>query len=76
MDLDHLMKKLIKRPVQNGSVVLVYNGDGEIVERYRTVDLGKAYFTMSNDLFYKLYGFNFVPSGEYWELSKRAAGKM
>lgn len=76
MDAASFLKKYYKKPVQKGHVVLVYNGHGEVIERHKTVDLGKAYFSMSNDCFYNIYGFNFVPKGHYWELSKKAAGKL
>lgn len=66
--------RLIKKAVQMGDIVMVYS-NGELVETHQTVQLGRAYFSMSNDAFYETYGFNFVPSGEHWELSKRAAGK-
>jgi hypothetical protein len=74
--MDDFIKRLIKNTIQKGDRVLVYNGNNELVETHPTVELGKAYFSMSNDSFYNIYGFNFVPSGRYWELSKRAAGKM
>lgn len=70
------IKSLIKTPIQQGSTVHVYDGNGKLLESYPTVQLGKAYFSMSNDAFYNTFGFNFVPEGQYWELSKRAAGKM
>ncbi|MFS0643812.1 hypothetical protein [Siminovitchia sp. 179-K 8D1 HS] len=76
MDLDNFIKNSIKNPKQVGSKVFVYNGNGELVETYDAVELGKAYFSMSNDIFFDIYGFNFVPKGIWWERSKRAAGKM
>jgi hypothetical protein len=74
--MDDFIKNIIKKPVQKGNTVFIYNGNNELVKTYSTVELGKAYFSMSNDNFFNVYGFNFVPSGRYWELSKRAAGKM
>lgn len=67
---------LIKNPVQKGSTVFVYNGSGRLVKTYSTLQLGKDYFSMSNDRFFSIYGFNFVPSGPYWQICKKAAGKM
>ncbi len=74
--MDDFIKRLIKNPIQKGDKVLVYNGNNELVKTYSTVELGKAFFSMSNDSFYDVYGFNFVPRDPYYELSKRAAGKM
>ncbi|MEV9641744.1 hypothetical protein ABZ756_13670 [Mammaliicoccus sciuri] len=80
MDIDaiiaHKIKTFIKKPKQVGSVVFVHNGAGELVETHKTIDLGKAFFTMSNDAFFDKFGFNFVPEGTYWERSKRASGKL
>jgi hypothetical protein len=76
MSIDDFIKNSIKRPVQRGNEFFVYNGNNELVKTYSTIELGKAYFSMSNDNFFNVYGFNFVPSGRYWELSKKAAGKM
>ena len=80
MDFDailaHKIKMSIKTPKQVGSMVFVHNGAGELVETHKTIELGKAFFSMSNDAFYNTYSFNFVPEGKYWERSKRAAGKM
>lgn len=67
---------LIKKPVQKGGKVFVYNGNGDLIKTYSTLALGKAYFSMSNDCFYSIYGFNFVPSGYYWAICKKAAGRM
>jgi hypothetical protein len=76
MNSDDLLKNSIKNPRQIGNKVLVYNGNNEVVEVYPTLELGKAYFSMSNDSFFDIYGFNFVPRGTYWGLSKKLAGKM
>ena len=76
MDLDAFIKNSIKNPKQVGSKVFVYNGYNELVETHNALDLGKAYFNMSNDIFFEVYGFNYVPRGVWWERSKRAAGKM
>lgn len=76
MNLDKFIKDSIKKPVQVQDRVFVYDGNGKIIEKHNTIDLGKAFFTMSNDVFFKVYGFNFVPQGGWWEKSKRAAGKM
>jgi hypothetical protein len=74
--MDDFIKNIIKKPVQKGNTVFIYNGKNELIKTYSTIELGKSYFSMSNDSFYNIYGFNFVPIGKYWELSKRAAGKM
>lgn len=76
MNLDTYLKNNFKTPKQVGDRVLVYNGNNELVQVYSTIELGKAYFSMSNDSFFDLYGFNFVPRGRHWKLSKKAAGKM
>ncbi|GIO18134.1 hypothetical protein J18TS1_12340 [Oceanobacillus oncorhynchi subsp. incaldanensis] len=76
MDLDAFIKNSIKTPKQVGRKVYVYNGNHELVKVYDAIELGKDYFSMSNDIFFDIYGFNYVPRGRYWELSKRAAGKM
>lgn len=69
--MDDFIKRLIKNPIQKGDKVKVYNGNNELVKTYSTLELGKAYFSMSNDSFFNVYGFKFVPSGKYYELSKR-----
>jgi hypothetical protein len=74
--MDDFIKNIIKRPFQRGDKVLVYNGHNKLIETHSTIELGKAYFSMSNDSFFDVYGFNFVPNGRYHELSKKAAGKM
>lgn len=76
MNVDEYIKSQIKKPVQRGNTVYVYDGNGRLVNTYPTLELGEAWFSMSNDGFYNLYGFSFVPQGIYWELSKRKAGKM
>lgn len=76
MDLDAFIKSKLKTPKQIGSKVFVYDGNGKLVETHNAIDLGKAYFNLSNDIFYEIYGFNYVPRGIWWERSKRAAGKM
>jgi hypothetical protein len=76
MDINELIRNIIKRPFQRGNKVLVYDGNNKLIETHSTIELGKAYFSMSNDSFFDVYGFNFVPSGTYYELSKRAAGKL
>lgn len=76
MSIDNYLKNLVKKPIQKGDTVFVYNGNDELIRTYRTIDLGKQFFSMSNDSFYAAYGFNFVPEGLYWELSKKVAGKM
>jgi len=76
LDINEFIANSIKTPKQIGSVVLVYNGNGKVIETHRAIDLGKAFFTMSNDAFFDIYGFNYVPRGIWWEQSKRAAGKM
>lgn len=76
MDLDSLIKNRLTRPIQKADKVFVYNGHNELVKVYPAIELGKAYFTMSNDTFFDVYGFNYVPRGIWWDRSKRAAGKM
>jgi len=76
MNLDEYIANSIKQPKQIGNKVFVYNGNGKLVETHNAIDLGKDYFNMSNDTFYSIYGFNYVPKGIWWERSKMAAGKM
>jgi hypothetical protein len=76
LELDEFIANIIKNPKQIGSKVLIYNGNGKLVETYNAIDLGKSYFNMSNDIFFEIYGFNYVPRGIWWERSKRAAGKI
>ena len=76
MDFEEYTYNRILTPKQFGAVTLISDGNGALVKKYSTVELGKAYFSMSNDAFFNIYGFNFVPEGDYWERSKRAAGKM
>jgi len=76
LELEDFLANSIKNPKQVGGKVFVYNGKGKLVETYNAIDLGKAYFNMSNDTFFDIYGFNYVPSGIWWQRSKRAAGKM
>lgn len=72
----NFLKDLIRIPKQFGDKVYVYNGNGDLVKTYNTLDLGKAYFSMSNDIFYDIYGFNYVPEGIWWQRCKKAAGKL
>lgn len=37
-------------------------------------DLAKAFFSMSNDDFFNVYGFNFVPKGRLWTEAKETLG--
>ncbi len=76
MDIKDFIKNSIKKPIQRGDKVFVYNGHNELIATHSTIDLGKAFFTMSNDAFYNIYGFNFVPEGRYYDLSKKVAGKL
>jgi hypothetical protein len=76
MNIDNLIKNNIKTTKQHGNRVLVFNGNDQLISIHSTIELGKSYFSMSNDDFYNFYGFNFVPEGKYWELSKRASEKM
>ena len=76
MNLKEYMNTRILTPKQFGAVTFIYNGNGSVTKKYSTEELGKAFFSMSNDVFFNIYGFNFVPEGVYWERSKRAARKM
>jgi len=76
LSIENYIRNIIKKPIQRGKTVFVYNSNNELIKTYQTIELGKAYFSMSNDNFFDVFGFNFVPNGQYWELSKRAAGKM
>lgn len=76
MDTSDLIASMIKNPKQIGDKVFVYDGNDKLVHVYDTLDLGVSFFTMSNDIFFEMYGFNFVPRGIWWEKSKMLAGKM
>lgn len=75
-DASMYIRSIIKTPKQRGDKVYVHDGNGVWVATYDALELGKAYFSMSNDMFYNIYGFSFVPSGALYEKSKRAAGKL
>lgn len=76
MDINEFIKNSIKKPIQKGDKVFVYNGEDELIETHSTIELGRGFFSMSNDTFYNFYGFNFVPTGIYYNISKRLAGKL
>ena len=76
MNIDDFIKNGIKRPVQKEDKVYVYNGNDKLTNIYSTIELGREFFSMSNDAFHRIYGFNFIPKGRWFELSKRAAGKL
>ena len=66
----------IKTARQIFDQVFVYNQEGTLLEIHDVLELGKQWFCMSNDNFYSIYGFSWVPQGSLWERAKRAAGKL
>lgn len=58
-DID--FKSMIRTPKQVGNEVWVIDGNGKLVEKYSATNLTEEWLQMSNDGFYKLYGFNWIP---------------
>lgn len=61
MDISDLMNFDIKRPIQKGSKVYVYDINDKLIEVHETSKLTKDFKSMTNDCFYDFYGFNFIP---------------
>ena len=64
-NIEKVLIDMMRRPVEKGDTVYILNGADQVVEHYHVLELSKAFFMMSNDDFYELYGFNYVPKG-YW----------
>lgn len=58
---DKDLKSLIKTAALVCDRVLVRDGHGNIVENYSAVDLTHEWLHMSNDDFFKKYGFSWIP---------------
>jgi len=65
-----LLDKSVCDVVQKGQTVFTYNVAGEIVSLHNTIDLAIAFLTMSNDDFFRQFGFNFVPDSKYKQLAQ------
>jgi len=42
---------------------------------YDPIELARSYFTMSNDSFYRIYGFNWIPSEPLYSIIKKELEK-
>lgn len=59
MDFDVIPRHAVSQKCFDGILFVTWS-DGK-VSTYDAVELGCEWFKMSNDAFYKLYGFNFNP---------------
>ena len=60
MDLEYFVAKICEK-----STYILVTKHGE-TKRYEKAYLAKCFLTMSNDAFYNMLGFNWVPT-EYWK---------
>lgn len=65
----------IKKPVLEGDTVFVFDGSGKPLTSHPAIELAKQFFSMSNDSFYRVYGFNWVPPEPFYSRAKRQLGR-
>lgn len=65
------MRTTIKRPVQCGRVIIVLDENDREIEKHDAVQLAMNWFRMTNDGFFQLYGFNWVPKGLLFDQAQR-----
>ena len=59
-----------------GTNVIVYDLNGKIKNIYNAIELAKIWFQSSNDGFYMMFGFNYVPSSRIYDIAKRQLGRI
>lgn len=64
------MQSLLKKPVLVGRTIMVLNERGEALYKMDAVELAKHFFTMRNDAFFERYGFNWIPTGEIYQIAR------
>lgn len=54
--------------------VILPDGNGGIKGVYDPMKLATDFFTHSNDVFFEMYGFNWVPEEPYWSAARKKLG--
>lgn len=73
IDLDRYFKERERNVHEVYGLVFVTDGFGKIVAKYNPVALGVEWFNMSNDMFFSVYGFNWVPRGQVYDEARKLA---